>query len=150
VAEELDLPAAHRYFSVVCFNRAWDLIDKPARTADEDEEMLRLGMASLWHWSQRADCTPTNLSIGLWQVSRIFALLGQAHNALSYARRCLEISQAIEPVYLGYAYEALARAEAIAGNRAESEGYLAEARRAAERVMEEEERTQLLEDLKTI
>lgn len=42
----VDVAAAHRYFSVECFNRAWDLIDKPDRTELDDEEMVRLSLAS--------------------------------------------------------------------------------------------------------
>lgn len=86
-------------------------------------EIVGRGIASLWHWTQRADCTPTNLSVGCWQIARIFALLRQPANARGYARRCLEYSQAegVEPVYQAYTYEALARAEAIAGNEDEKE-----------------------------
>ena len=152
MAEELDLQAAHRRFSAECFNRAWDLLDKSARSVEEDEKMLLLGLASLWHWSERADCTPTNLSIGCWQVSRIYAVLGQAENARRYALRCLDYSRGEDtlPFYLGYAYEALARAKALAGNRAEMEQALAEAHLAAARMSDLESQKQLLDDLNTI
>ena len=32
------------------------------RTSEEEDKMLQLSLASLWHWTQREDCTPTNLS----------------------------------------------------------------------------------------
>ena len=86
---DFDLATAHEHFSVACFNQVWGLIDKPNRTPAEDQEMVELCLASLWHWSQRDDCTPTNLSIGYWQASRVYALLGQAENAMQYARLCL-------------------------------------------------------------
>ena len=88
-----DIPTAHRYFSAHCFNRAWELIEKTGRTPAEDEEMLRLSLAATWHWTQRPDCTSTNLSIGYWQTARIYALLGQAENARRYAQMCFEVSQ---------------------------------------------------------
>ncbi len=69
-------PEPHRYFSAQCFNRAWELIRRIDRTELESEQMLLLAQASLWHWTQRPDCTPRNLSIGYWQLSRVFALLG--------------------------------------------------------------------------
>ena len=50
--------------------------------------MLRLSLATTWHWTQRPDCTSTNLSIGYWQTARIYALLGQAENARRYAQMC--------------------------------------------------------------
>ena len=88
----------------------------------------------MWHWSQRADCTPTNLSMSYWQTSRVFALLGQVENARRFAQRCLQVSQSegIEPVYLGYAYEALARAEMVAGDREKMREYLEKGREIAE------------------
>lgn len=52
---DFDRIAAHRYFSAECFNQAWDLIEKPQRTAEDNEKMLLLSIASLWHWTQRPD-----------------------------------------------------------------------------------------------
>jgi hypothetical protein len=54
---EFDRTAAHRYFSANCFNKAWTLIDKEDRTPEEDQQMIRLNQASIWHWTQREDCT---------------------------------------------------------------------------------------------
>jgi hypothetical protein len=149
---EFNSQAAHRYFSARCFNQAWDLIGKKDRTAQEDEEMLRLSFASLWHWSQRDDYWAEKASIGYWQVARIYALLGQADNARRYGQLSLEAGQedGVGPFYRGYAYEALARAEAVAGNRAKMEEYLDLARNAAEEVSEAEDRDLLLADLAAI
>ncbi len=151
-APDFDLQAAHRYFSAACFNQAWDLIKKPGRSPAEDEAMLRLSLASTWHWTQRQDCTATNLSIGYWQTAHIYTLLGQVENARRYARLCLEISQGQEvaPFCLGYAYEALARVAALAGERAEMQEHLARARQLAEDMTDLEDRQQLLADLETI
>lgn len=147
-----DLPTAHRYFSAECFNTAWDLIEKPRRTPDEDLDMLHRSLVALWHWTQRPDCTPTNRSIGLWQVSRVYAILGQEENARRYAELCLSVSQGpdVDPFYLAYAHEALARVELLAGNLSRVQEHLAEARRLAQGVAEEEEKMALLKDLETI
>src|ERR1022692_3643135 len=88
---------AHRIFSAQCFNRARDLIRKPHRTDPENEQMLLLSQASLWHWTQRPDCTSRNLSIAHWQLSRIYALLDQPENALGSAGMCLRYSEATSP-----------------------------------------------------
>lgn len=56
-----DLSAAHKYFSVDCFNRAWDIIDKTIRTPAEEEQMLLLAFASFYHWTQRPDCSAENV-----------------------------------------------------------------------------------------
>lgn len=147
-----DQAAAHRFYSVECFNRAWDLIDKAVRSPAEDEEMLRLSLASTWHWTQRPDCTSENLSVAYWQTARIHALLGQADNAKRYGRLCLEASKkvGVGRFFRGYAYEALARAAMIAGVRSDMEGYLAQARQEAAAVPDADERQLLLDDLATI
>ncbi|MFZ0533564.1 MAG: hypothetical protein WAM09_10310 [Anaerolineales bacterium] len=147
-----DIQAAHKYFSAECFNRAWDFIDKPTRSKSEEDKLLQLSLASIWHWTQREDCTSTNLSVGYWQVSRAFSLLRQAGNAKHYGELCLEVSQgeAVLPFYRGYAYEALARAEMVAGNEDEVEKYLIQAHQVAAVLPDPEEKKQLLSDLATI
>lgn len=149
---EFDLQVAHRYFSATCFNQAWELIDKPERTAEEDEAMVQLSLASTWHWTQREDCTPANLSIGYWQTARIYTLIGQVGNARYYAQRCLTtcLEAELPPFYTAYAYEALARAEATAGNVEKSKEYLASAQKETQRVVDEDSRKMLLADLATI
>jgi len=146
----IDLPLAHRYFAAACFNAAWDLIDKPDRTPDEDDEMIQTAHASVWHWRQRADRTPRNLSIGYWQLSRVYALARQPDNARRYAERCLAITPADEPFYIGFAYEALARAEAVAERLEGAREYFDAARRQAELVTAETDRNALLSDLQSL
>ena len=144
-----DLQTAHKYFSATCFNQTWDYINKTERSAQEDDEMLASAFASLWHWMQREDRKPENLPIGYWQVSRVYALLGQADNARRFGQRSLELAQAdgAEPVFVGFAYEALARAESIAGNQGKASEYLQAARRLAEQVSDAEDRQLLEKDL---
>ncbi len=150
--KDIDLDAAHKYFSAHCFNQAWDLIDKSERTPEEDEQMIRLSLASQYHWSQRDDRSSTSTSIGFWQTSHIYALLGQADNARRYGQLCLEASQGedVSPFYLGYAYEALARAEAVGGNKQGMQAFLDQARITADKIGKADEKKSLLDDLKTI
>jgi hypothetical protein len=147
-----DLASAHHYFAAECFNSAWGLIDKPQRTPVEDEQLLLRAFASFYHWTQRADCTPENRSISLWQISRVYAVLGQVENARRYAAQCLSESASpdLPPFCLGYAYEAMARAEMMAGNIPRMQHCLAEAHKITERMTDEEARTNLLNDLATI
>ena len=149
---EFDAAAAHKYFSVYCFNSAWDLIEKTDRTPEEDEEMVRRTLASAWHWSQREDCIDRNMSAAYWQTSRVYAVLGQPENARRYGSLCLDISRGedVGPFYLGYAYEALARAESMGGDAAKAQAYKSQAENAAERVTDADSRKWLLDDLATI
>lgn len=150
VASAVDQPAAHRYFSTACFNAVWNLIDKAERTPDEDEGMIFLAHASAWHWTQREDCSPRNLSISYWQLSRVYAIIGQGERAEHYGQRCLAISREEEPFYLGYAHEALARAAAIQNNSGKMNEHLRQARDFAEAVSDIEEKKVLLADLATV
>jgi hypothetical protein len=114
--------------------------------------MIRLSQASHWHWTQREEYGEKEKSIAYWQTSRIFAILGQADNARRYGQLCLDASQGedLPPFCLGYAYEALARAESVAGNGDKMEEYLKKARAVAERMTDEDTRKQFQEDLETI
>jgi hypothetical protein len=147
-----DIQAAHRYFSTECFDRAWDLIEQEERTPEEEDRALNLSVASLWHWTQRPDCTTKQLSLGYWQISRIYAITGRPENATWYAERCLEATEDAElpPFYLGYAYEALGRAAMAGRNRRAAMEYIAKARELAQQEESEEDRQLLLDDLATI
>lgn len=149
-APAFDLAAAHKYFAADCFNKAWELIEKPDRTPDDDRRMVALNQASIFHWLSRADCTALNLSVGFWQASRIQALLGSADEARRQAETSLGYSRSLEPFYLGYAYEALARAEFLAGDIAKGHEHLESAKRHAERVENKDHRSMLLRDLDSL
>ena len=147
-----DMTIAHRYFAVECFNRVWNLIDQAERTPEQDEEMIRLCQASLFHWSRRDDCTDQNMSIGCWQASRVYALAGRPDEAIRYGQLSLDFSLKGDtpPFYVAYSHEALARAYALARKQETSNEHLAEARRLAEEVSDADSRKMLLDDLATI
>lgn len=143
----LDLAAAHKHFSAVCFNRAWDLIHKPDRTESDDRLMEALSHASLFHWISRPDCTDKNLSVGYWLASRIQALIGNAEEAARHAHTCLGYSANLEPFYQGYAYEALARAANLLNDAKNLAHYLDRAESLARQVLDEPNRHFLTVDL---
>jgi ATP/maltotriose-dependent transcriptional regulator MalT len=147
-----DLVAANRWFAVECYNRTWALMDNPSRAPSDDEEMIQLALASAWHWTQRPDRTDENASISCWQIARVYTLVGQIENARRYGLMCLAVSQreGVAPFYLGYAYEALARVEAVSGNRGKAEEFIAQARRILNQVSDPEEKQMLSADLDTI
>jgi len=144
-----DVDAANKHFAVTCFNSVWELLDKEDRTPFEDQLMIERCLASIWHWSERPDRTPTNISIGYWQASRVYAVIGNAFEARRYGELCLEASggPGVESFALGYAFEALARAEKVAGNAEKAAEYLAQARDTAECIDDEESRQMLEADL---
>ena len=144
---DVDLVAAHKHFSAWCFNRAWDLIEKPDRTEADGRMMVALSQASIFHWLNRPDCGDRNLSVGYWQASRIHALVGSAQEAMRHAETCLGYSTNLEPFDLGYAYEALARAAGLTNDVVRLAEYLARAESLAVQVSDEEDRRLLTADL---
>lgn len=139
----------HRYSSVHCFNQAWELIDKKNATANDNEAMLLLSMCSAWHWSQHKDCKPQNLSIAYWQISRIYALCGRVKETIRDGELSLNYSRRkdIDMFAVGYAYEALARAQVIAANKNRMKSWLAKAKQVAKDMQDKETRKMLLDDL---
>lgn len=147
---EFEHEAAHKFFSANCFNKTWDFIDKSERTAEDDEKMIFTAHASVWHWTQRPDCNDRNLSIGYWLLARVYALAGQADNAHRYGQRCLEVTPSDDAFCLGYAHEALARAESVAGNSDQSKQHLAEAKKHSATIENADDKKLLDDDLKTL
>lgn len=145
-----DLAEAHKYFAAQCFNLAWDLIDKPDRTADDDRLMVALNQASIYHWRNRPDFSAKNTSVGYWQGSRIQGLIGNWPEALRHAETSLEASHDLPPFLLGYAHEGMARALLGLGREAEAKTHLNAAAACAGEVGDKEDRDLLLADLASI
>jgi hypothetical protein len=147
---EFNVSDGHKHFAAHCFNAAWDLIEKSNRTPEDDRLMATMNQASIYHWLNRDDCDNRRLGIGYWQASRIQALIGNADESRRFAKVALAYSAGLGPFYLGYAYEALARAELLAGNGREAAAYLDTAKTHAAEVEDRKERELLLNDLATI
>jgi hypothetical protein len=139
---------AERALAASLFNRTWELLDNEDRSTDEDVEMLHTTHASCFHWLRAGG--PINVARGEWQCSRVYATLGRAEPALHHARRCLELCERHGFVDwdLAFAYEALARAHAVAGDTDEARGWVDKARSAD--IAEAEDRELVLSDLETI
>jgi len=125
---EFDVTLGHKKFAAAAFNHAWDFIDLKTRTDEDVRQMLDAAHASSWHWRHRDDATPQNRSVADWQLSRVHALAGSGAIALDYGNLCLVT--AIEtglPFYIGYAYEAIARANWVLGHLDDARAALAAA-----------------------
>lgn len=146
-SQTFDPATGHRYFSADYFNRVWDLLDQAQRTREEDEQMISMCHASLAHWRDRDDVEARHLSVGYWQLSRVYAVAGKGPPARRYARLCLEASAGEAPFYIGYGYEALCRAARLKGEHQEAVQYLADARRQLDLVADDDERKALGADL---
>jgi hypothetical protein len=105
----------HARIAKETFNRTWELLDKKDLTEDEAIEMVHTAHASRYHWGRVG--TPVHHERGDWQISRVYAVIGRPELALEYARRCLDTCEAngIGDFDIAFAYEAMARAHAVAG-----------------------------------
>ncbi|HYN69438.1 MAG TPA: MerR family transcriptional regulator [Candidatus Eisenbacteria bacterium] len=147
-------PATHRQLGVDLFNHVWTLIEKADRSAAETDEMIHAAHASRYHWSKAG--TTVNLARGEWQCARVYSVLGRGEPALWHAHRCLELAEAAarageaEPWDVPAAYEAMARASAIAGDRAAALEWRTRAREGVAGIAEPEDREIIEGDIATL
>ncbi|MFQ5977599.1 MAG: hypothetical protein ACE5OZ_05675 [Candidatus Heimdallarchaeota archaeon] len=150
----------HRKMAAQLFNHTWGLIDKgDSRTKDEADEMIHSAHASRYHWTvvvnsgKYPKTGPTNLQTGDWQMSRVYSLLKKPEPAIYYAKRAIEICETnnIGDYNLAWAYEAMARALSIVGDReADVIEFLAKAKDAGEAITNEENRKLFFSELGNI
>lgn len=118
----------HKKIGIKFFNQIWGFIEKKNRSTEENEMMLHYAHASALHWLL-SEPPKVNKQRGDWIISRVYAILNRPESALIYAKRCYANTE--EPTKdngfnrfdVAYANEAMARAYAIAGNKAEFQKY---------------------------
>jgi hypothetical protein len=137
----------HRQLGVDLYNDTWRLLE----SREDDDELLHQAHASAYHWLKAPECEPKNRARSEWLCSRVYAVIGRGEPALHHAQRSLEICEAhpdnIEDWDLPFAYEALARANRVAGNDDEARRYEQKARDAGGALADPEDREHLEEAL---
>jgi hypothetical protein len=135
-----------RQLGVDAFNETWRLMT----SREDDELMLDCAHASRYHWTLAPECKPENRVRSAWLLSRAYVVAGRPEGALRHADRCLELCEQNElrDWDLAFAYEALARANLLAGERDAATSYVRLAR--AVEIAEDEDREQLAGDLATL
>jgi hypothetical protein len=145
-------PELHRALGAGLFNRCWDLLETEDRTVGQDDELIATAHASAWHWLQVGQSA--NRSRGHWMCSRVYAVLGRAEPSIYHARRCVELVEAggegIEDWDAASAYEAMARAQATAGDLDAAAAWKARATAALEAIGKAEDRSVIEGDLATL
>lgn len=131
---------ANRFFAIQFNGKTWDLLEKPDRTPEEDELMVYSAHASCRHWLEVG--TGAHHQRGEWLIARVYAVLGIGEAALHHANRCLALTEQHADLMAdfdwAYAYEGVARANAIAGNRDEALKYVELARKAGQTIADED------------
>jgi len=145
-----DKKAFHKKLGIDLFNQTWDLIDKKEKTQGEIDRMIHSAHASRYHWEFAGG--PVNIARGEWQISRVYALVKRTEPCLYHAKRCLQVTldNDLKDFDLAFAYEAMARAYAISGDKEETARYLSQAEEAGAQIVKPGDREYFMSELKTI
>jgi DNA-binding transcriptional MerR regulator len=141
-----------RLLAAQLFNETWRLLEQEDRAGDDDDRMIHAAHASRYHWGQVPGVEPARLARGEWIISRVYSVLERTEPALHHARRALHLCQenGVADFDLAFAYEALARAHAVAKDAAAARRHTDQALAAGEDISEPADREILLADLETI
>jgi hypothetical protein len=133
---------AERFFAIEHNGITWKLLSKEDRTPEENALMVHSAHSSCMHWLQAG--TPVHHQRGEWLISHVYSVLGYADAALRHAKTCLiltkEHSDMMQDFDQAYAYEAVARAAALAGKMEKAKKYHAQAKEAGEAIANEEDK----------
>jgi len=127
---------AHLHFARQINGKVWELLGMSGRGPAQDLEMVHAAHASLYHWLQVGKAV--HHQRGEWLIARVYSVLKNPHASLRHARRCLELTtqnpEEMEDFDASYAFEAMARALALAGDRDAARDYRLKARQAGETI----------------
>jgi hypothetical protein len=142
------LEEAHLHFAKTLNGMVWELLQKTERSKVEGEQMVHAAHASCYHWLVAG--TGLHHQRAEWLIAHVYTELGQTDSALRHALRCLELTREFADLMkdfdLAYAYEAVARANALAGNRDEAARYLQLARESGQAIADSEDKSTFLGD----
>ena len=141
----------HHYMGIEMNIQTWNLLGKEDRDEKDDARMINFAHASLHHWRKSHKYKPINEQRGQWMLSHVNAVLGKSEEALSYAEATsrLTIEQDLKDFDLAYSYEALARANAVLGNKNECVKYLEKAEETGSLISNEDDKKYFISDLES-
>jgi hypothetical protein len=144
------MSSQERQLGVDLYNDTWRLLE----SREDDDELVHQAHASAYHWLKAPECESRNRARSEWLCSRVYSVLGRAEPALHHAKRSFEICEQhpdnVEDWDLAFAYEALARANRVAGNEEEARRYEERGRELADAISDPEDREIVLKDLATL
>jgi hypothetical protein len=121
-------------------NRAWELVEKDNRTADETDEMLHAAHAAAMHW--QAVGTPLDGQRAEMLLATAYLKAGKPEPALDHAQRGLKLSEQNSTTQTRFdrasVLAAAAKAHNMAGNGAEALRLIMLAVAEADQLVEDE------------
>ena len=142
-AKTFTIDEAHKHFAKTINGRVWELLQKQHRSQDDDDELLHAAHACTYHW--RFAGTAVHQQRGEWLISRVHVVLGHGNEALRHAQRCFELTEAnrqlMQDFDIAYAFEGMARAQAMLGDQKLADEFLMLAEQAGNVIADEEDRS---------
>jgi hypothetical protein len=144
---KVDMAQMHMKMGTDYFNQSWELLDKPDRTKEDEDMLINMAHASMFHWMQVGK--PVNMLRGEWLLAHVYTILKHKEEALYHAKNTLDWAKKAkaEDWDLAYAYEAMARAQALNGNKEEFKKYYQMAMDAGKKIKEEGDKKQFDKDM---
>ena len=142
------LEEAHKYFAKSINGRVWELLQKSNRSPSEDDELLHAAHACAYHWQFVG--TAVHQQRGEWLISRVYVVLGHGNEALRHAQRCFELTESnrnlMQDFDIAYAFEGMARAQAMLGDHRIAKEFLVLAQQAGDAIANEEDKSIFMGD----
>ncbi len=86
-----DKKQAHRWFAVEYNNQAWDLLDQPNRSPDDNERLIALAHAAYLHWLEAGD--QLNEQRAWCLLATCYTLGRRALEGVRAAEHCLRLAE---------------------------------------------------------
>jgi hypothetical protein len=131
----------HKQIAIETNNAIWPILDKEKPGQEELDDALQMAFTSRYHWGVIGE--PINLARADYMVSRVYSAMKKPKLALHHANRCLEITKetGIGDWDLAFAYEAITRAHATAGNEEEYDKYNKKTKEAIKDIADERDKS---------
>ena len=141
--------AGHRAAGAAAFNRCWELLDLPERSADERADLLTEAFVSRFHWAEVGALE--QLVVAEWMVARAASATGEGALAVRFAARAQSALEPSLPDWLHASVaEGMARAYAAAGDTARREEWRARSEELVAAIADEEDRELIADQLASV
>ncbi len=127
--DKLTLKEFHKKMGAKTNGGVWGVLDNNDPTETQLEDALEMAYTSRYHWKQVG--TLTNDVRAVYMISRVFSHMKSGDQAVSYANAMFDLAKKAEKedtdnwadFDMPFVYEAIAKAHAAAGNKAECKKY---------------------------
>ncbi len=147
-AKKYTLEEAHRHFAIALHGKVWELLQKLDCSKSDDELMVHSAHASCYHWLNSG--AGVNHQRAEWLIAHMYTELGMPYSALRHVSRCFELTNEFKDLMMDfdwtYAYEGVARANALAVNREEAMEFIRPAEEASQAISNDEDRNRFFSD----